>query len=52
MLRRKLLDAPADFVASREQDNIDVGIADQRLAYRAVAMNQVDNPGRKTRFLE
>ena len=52
MLGRDLLDALADFVAAGEQHDVDVGIAHQRLAGFAVAVDQVDDARRKARFLE
>ena len=49
MLGRQLLDALADVVAAGEQDDVDVGIAHQRLAGLAVAVDQVDDARRESR---
>ena len=45
---RDLLNSPADIVAAGEEDDVHVPIADQRLADRTVAVNEVDRPARES----
>ena len=46
------LNVPADLVAAGEQDDVDVGVADERFADLAGAVNQVEDAGREAGFDE